>query len=331
MIRILSSSIAFTMITGCGAGTNFRNALPDEDVVQVPFPARGESAGGLVGTTASGLVGGPADFYTHTYYASRAVNGFALHVVRAVQRVAALPATSVSLDTAVWGPFSADGEPIEYRLTIRDLGAHQDWHAELRHKSASDFVLMAGGSFEPVSEELGRGWFAVDFDAIRSVNLAEPNRGRISYAFERTAEALNVRAYASRELAGTTEEAGYAYGKSAEGAGFVMFAVPENIAATSDFGFEDTGAKERLLIHSRWSASGSGRADALVAEGDLGSSAAIAAQCWNDRFASTFEAVGVDGTIRASSGDPSSCVADPEVPEATDLPDEDGVANPHVE
>ncbi|MBI4816193.1 MAG: hypothetical protein HY791_08045 [Deltaproteobacteria bacterium] len=330
---MLTGSLALSLATGCGNGADsFRDALPTKDVVEVSFPEGGASSRGLVGTTSSGLVGGPADFYTHSYYASRQVNGFAGHVVRAIQDVASHTPTQNDGHVAVWGPFSANGEPVEYKLTVAEEGDRFDWVAEIKHKSADQFSAMAAGSFVPGLPEEGMGWFAVDFEVIREANPAEGHRGQIAYSFERTSEGLAVRAFAREEQNGQNLEAGYAYGRGPDGSGFVMFSVPENFKESGDLGMEDTGAKERMLIHTRWTTIGAGRADVLVSEGDLGGHAVVGTQCWNDRYASTFEAMSFDGSLQAADGDPSGC-AEPEasVPDPEDVPVADDVLNPYGE
>lgn len=322
----------FTLLTtsllaaACAAPADeFRAALPSESDVTVEVPEQtSQSTNGLARQP---IVGEPAEFYTNTYYEARNINDFGRFVVDLVETITSYPATAVTEDAAVWGPFSEPREPNEFRLTVERHDApalHYTWALEGRPKSATDFTGLAGGDFEPSEvADQGRGWFVVDFEAIRALDPSEDGRGQIAYAFDKGPNGVAVRMLVqSFDDQGDVVHGGYAFGQSITGEGYVIFAFPSDI-------HEDDPTKpapEDLLIRSQWTASGAGRADVVARNGDLGPQTVYVAQCWDDTFVSTFELFTLDGTILGAQGDPSTCELEEETPEA--LPTVEDVANP---
>ncbi|MCK6548748.1 hypothetical protein L6R52_23085 [Myxococcota bacterium] len=326
-------TVALALAAGCAPReAELTAALPDRDVVTIELPA-GQNLQGLSTTTSGApLVGEPADMYTHTYYAARDLNGLGVGVVSLLEAITAYPATSMDETSAVWGPFSDSDEPNEHVLRIErvegDSSEHFVWAIASKHKSApiEDFVAIAAGAFEPAGGDDGRGWFAIDFDLIRTLNPQENGQGRIAYAYEKRGSEVGVLVhYEGLDETGAPSEASYGYGENGDGEKFVLFA----FAADIDDGNEGRTAKEDVVILSRWQ-HGPGRADLVATGGDLGASTAYGSQCWDATFVSTFEHVTVDGTILAASGDPASCalpVAEP--PSAEALPSAADVESPY--
>ena len=241
--------------------------------------------------------------------------------------IAAYPPTEINKQRAVWGPFSDEREPNEFKLTI----AHADndaplyvWAIQGRHKSQTELITIARGAFEPEGDDLGRGWFALDLDAIRQLDPTEDGRGRVAYAFEKTEAGVSVRMHLDAvDDAGEKVEAGYAYGEDAAGNGFVLFAFPESI--------NDAPLKENVLIRTRWTTNGAGRADVVAVGGDLEGDVARGSQCWDKTFVSTYESFALDGVVFAEAGDVDTCVVDrAELPTDGEIPSETDVQDPHA-
>lgn len=308
----------------------YLDALPDRDTVTVGLAEMNAQSSALHGTKKSALVGGAADFYTTSYYHARELNNLAGFVLSVLEAVTAYPATEIAVDRVTWGPFSDDGEPNEWRVVITrgEIGGQAvfQWSIDGRHKGAGDFRAVAAGAYEPRAAPHGKGWFVLDFDRIGELE-GKNDRGRIAYAYEKNADGVIVLAKASVvEDDGSKVEAGYAYGKDTEGAGFITFAFEADI----DEDDPSKPAKEQVLLRTRWTRAGHGRADVVASSGDLGTSRARFSQCWNDTFVSTYESIRLDGNLLAEDGDVSTCsLRDRAEPTIDEIPGEDEVKNPH--
>lgn len=324
---ILTIGLTGLVATACEPAAEYRAALPKADDVTVDVPAQGSSTRGLVGTTKSALVGEKSDWYSQTYHHAKDINTLGALVVNLVESIAALPASKVGEDFAVWGPHSDDNDPNEWMMTVQRIDdARYDWRIEGKHKADSDFVTLANGTFEPTGDDLGRGWFQLDFNAIAELDPTEDARGFIAYAFDKDKSGINVRVrFKGPDERGDNVVAGYAFGEKTSGEGFFIFAFPTSI----DEDENPQSADEDVLIRTRWIKGGAGRSDVVAQNGDLDRSIAQASQCWNDRFVSTYEVLKIDGNIKAEDGEARSCVL-PEamLPTDADLPEDTDVENP---
>lgn len=330
MKKLILTTLPLTLaFTACQRpGDEFREALPHRSDVTVAFPE--DAAQSSQGLSRQALVGEPAEYYTTTYYEARKINGFGAFVVNLVETITAYPPTTLDADVATWGPFSDDREPNEFRLTVERRDApslHYLWYLEGRPKSATDYTGLAGGAFEPSAvPDQGRGWFGVSFDNIRTLDPTEDGAGQIAYAFAKDDEGLAVQVvFQGLDATGAVATAGYLFGQRTTGEGFVSFAFPGDI----NDGDPTMPAQEDILLLSRWTASGAGRADIIATNGDLGTQALYGAQCWNDTFVSTFEAIVLDENILNAQGDPTSCRLGELQPES--LPDAESLVNPYAE
>lgn len=328
--RIQTITLAgLVFAVACEPAAEYRAALPKRSDVTVPVPERTSSSRGL-GASRQALVGEKSDFYTETYYTSRALNGLGRAVVDLVEGISNLPPTKVGEDRAVWGPFSDDAEPNEFMMTVERIDGdltRYDWRIEGKHKADERYATLASGTFEPTGDDLGRGWFELDFDAVRALDPTEEAKGRVAYAFEKTKEAVSVRLrFAGPNEDGEPVEAGYAFGEDAGGSGYILFAFPGDIHEEDKPG----SALEDVLIRTRWQQGGAGRADVVAKNGDLGDRVARASQCWDDRFISRYESFEIEGTLEAEVGKESACVLEEAMlPVTGELPKEADVANPY--
>lgn len=313
------------LATACARPADeFRSALPDREVVEVDFPEEESTSRGLIASQSQAVVGGPATYYTQTYYESRKINAFGKFMIDILEAVTAYPPTELAENRAVWGPFSEDDEPNEFRLVVEEVEAdvrHYRWALQGRHKSVEDFTDIAGGTLEPddTNTDYGRGWFVVSFENIRELDPSEDGRGTIAYAFVKNAEGVQVRVLFEGPNDGGTEIArgAYAYGKDIAGAGFVTFLLHGDM----DEGEAGKEALESLVIHSRWGATNVGRADVVATGGDLGRTVMHVSQCWDTRFTSTYERGAIDGATVVEDGDVTTCqIPDAQLPDETELP-----------
>lgn len=322
----LCLTLSSMIFAACGAPADeYRAALPKTQDVTVQYPE--QTAQSQNGLSRQALVGEPAEFYLNAYYESRKINGFGRFVVQLVETITAYPATTLTESSATWGPFSEDREPNEFQLHVQREEApsvHYTWALEGRAKSATDWTGLAGGAFEPeTTPDEGRGWFVVDFNAIKTLDPTEDGQGQIAYAFEKNAEGVAVQVlFQGVGEGGDTVNAAYVFGQRAAGEGFVMFAFPGDIHE----GDPSQPALEDLLIRTQWDASGAGRADIIATQGDLADQTVYGAQCWDDSFLSTFELFTLDGSVLGAEGDPETCRINESAPEA--LPDAEDLSSP---
>jgi hypothetical protein len=89
----------------------------------------------------------------------------------------------------------------------------------------------------------------------------------------------------------------YAYNETLDHGGDMVFDVNADIGGTT--------AAESLVIRSRWQSDGQGRGDARITGGDLGTTQAIASECWNTLFARVFYTDNVNW--QPTEGTVSSC------------------------
>ncbi len=324
---ILGLTFSSMIFVACGGPADeFRAALPGKSDVTVSYPE--QTAQSEAGLKHQAIVGEPADFYLNTYYESRKINGFGHFVVTLVETITAYPATTLTENSATWGPFSEDREPNEFQLHVERQDSdtlHYTWALEGRPKSSNDWTGMAGGAFEPSSvPDQGRGWFVVDFEAIRTLDPTEDGAGQIAYAFDKNADGLNVQVlFQAVDAQGNHAQAAYVFGERTTGEGFVMFALPADIHENDEISMP---AAEDLVIRTQWTASGAGRADVVATNGDLGEQTVYGAQCWDDTFVSTFELFTLDGTVLAAEGDPETCDLGEAGP--ANLPEPSDITNP---
>jgi hypothetical protein len=328
------------LVSACqGPESEFREALPSRQDVMVDVPsASGSSPQGLhaeskAGSLRQAIVGQPAEFYTDSYYVSRDLNALAGFLIEVLEAITKTKPSGLTETSAVWGPLSQPLEPNEYILNVDKKAAgplHYVWKLEGKPKGQSDdhYLVLAGGAFEPGAKaDRGRGWFAIEFDNIHQLNPTDKSHGRIEYALGRGDDGTLVFAhYKGPADDGTPTEAFYAYGIDTKTNGFMVFAFQGDI----DNGKDGKVAKEDVLIHTRWNSTGSGRADVFATKGDLGTSTAIASQCWGKTFVSSYETISIDGSVLETSGDASTCAfADTKVPKTSDLPKAADLINPH--
>ncbi len=333
MLLIFPLSLGLASSACVRPADEYRAALPTQDTVTVAVPDDASASQGQgLASTKRGVVGERADFYAHTYGAARDINGFGKFIVTLVQTVSDFPPTKLEADRAIWGPFSDNNEPNEWRMTSirKDTPQlHYLWKIEGRHKSEgdADWRIITGGAFEPAAGDDGRGWFGFDFDKLAELDPSEDGRGQVAYAFDKdSAKGVAVRVlFSGPDEQCQPSKAAYAFGEDLEGQGYIGFAARMNINDAED----NRPEQEDVVIFARWASSGAGRVDVIASGGDLEADRARGAQCWDESFISTFELftiIGDVGRILATDGDRATC----KLPEqdVQELPED--IANPYA-
>jgi hypothetical protein len=278
---------------------DFRNGVPRQETVEMKVPAQNGQAlrSDEVETRTLGLRGQIADTYLLTRTVSALVNGGGALTLALVKAIVSLPPTSVSGDTAVWGPGQGALDPVTWKLTVEHLGNHE-YRFELagRDRKLSDgpFTAVLSGKHAAsvdgsgrAIEGFGNGDFTLDWDARAKLPLAGSEVGSAHYTYARTSPSATVeidadfRQVKDDNRPGQRVDVTYRY-RSTPGAGGSMqfvHTVPPQMA--------QNGA--RWAVKSRWAADGTGRSDVRATGGDLPATfQATASECWDTGFASVF-------------------------------------------
>jgi hypothetical protein len=298
----LCSLSVFSLVGACrpmeDEVDDYRNGIPRQETVAMQVPADRQAGQALVVESQSqALRGGVAEFYLVTRNVSTVVNGAGAAVLALVKTVVSYPPTTVTADSAVWGPHRGGAlDPLMYKVTVKRVGDHQfDYTFEGRAKDAADsvpFVTLLSGSHTPVldgsghpRDGFGSGSFTLDWDARATLPAPGNEIGKAHYEYARpsaTAE-LSVDAKFTQvkddQHPGVRVDFDYLY-RSSPGAGGSMefvHTLPPNMA--------DQGA--RWKVKSRWTELGAGRSDVIASGANLPDNA-TASECWNSSFASVY-------------------------------------------
>jgi hypothetical protein len=273
----------------------FRNGVPREETVKMVVPA---AAGARleVESQAQALKGDTAEFYRLTRGVTLVVNGGAFFVGALVKAVVNHPPTSLTDDTAVWGPWSDALDPIEWKVTVKRVGDQQyDYRFEGRAKNTQNpyVVVLSGVHSAAVDaqgdplEGFGAGTFVLDWDARNTLPMPGKDIGKAEYRYARQSLTTTVeidakfRGVKDDERPGARIDVDYMYRKAPGGAGSMEFSylLPAAMA--------QKGA--RWAVKSRWQQTGAGRSDVRASGGDLPPSTTVTAnECWDQSFASQF-------------------------------------------
>jgi hypothetical protein len=293
-----ASLILAGLAAGCRpkleAADEFRRGVPREETVKVVVPDKGQAQGLTVEGQSQALRGGLADYWALTFGVTSVMNGGAAFVGVLVKTVISYPPTSLTADTAVWGPFSSALDPINWRVTVKRTGDNKFEYAfdgQSKIVASGPFVTVLAGTHtaavddqgDPI-EGFGAGSFTLDWDARQKLPLANPNEvGSASYSYSRLPGAdgtIDAQFHQVKDKdTGKLIDADYKYVHHQGGSGTMDF----SFDAAAQLGMADG----RATVRSRWQPDGAGRADATLTSSTL-PAAAAASECWSTTFQSTF-------------------------------------------
>jgi hypothetical protein len=250
-------------------------ALPHAEDVKIALP---ETAG-----SASNAVGDIATWYVATRDVTRSLNGGTAYVLVLVHTIVLFPATKIEGDTYTWGPHHDPLDPAEWMLVVTELDdGTYDWHLDghsLTDPTATGFETIIAGN----AHRDGTGDFTLDFDAAERVNpIDNDGRGVIGVTYDVNRHQLDMDVDSTEDVDGTLTDVhfDYTYQESADRSGDMVFSM---FADSADPGT----AKEEATLRSRWLATGAGRADVRLKNGDLDVEV-TASECWSTSFRRTF-------------------------------------------
>ena len=291
---------ASLMLVGCGRmdrEEEFRSVLPTQDMVKVKTP---EASGQALEVEGQSTQGGRSDMYTLTRFATVVVNGGTLAVLGLVDGVTKHRPTTVTENTATWGPHTEPLAPNTWKLTVKKLGnGTYSYTVSAKAKTADDsaFVDVITGSHtasvneadEPV-KGFGQGEFTIDWDKAQTLPEHDNNIGKLTVKYARVDDKSAVTVDAAFRQVRDDKDAtrrvdmDYRYAATPGQGGQFDFRKTEDFHKVSG-----STKQENLTIKSRWLQTGAGRSDVKMTGGDLPSGFdAKASECWDTTFASRF-------------------------------------------
>ncbi|MBT8495123.1 MAG: hypothetical protein KJO07_18905, partial [Deltaproteobacteria bacterium] len=307
-MKRFAALIALTTLAASGCVQNnepedaVREALPLASDVRVNVP---DEAGDQ-----QAALGEVSEYYALTRGISREFNGGAGFTLLLVHVIVQFPPTTVSGDTYTWGPFSDALDPSDYRLVVTDNGdGTYDWSLDGQSKidsSAGFITAVSGVAVEGAEPHRGSGSFTLNFDNMKildPVEHADSNGGIVEVTYD-LENRDGTQASIDMHIETTDDDANeivadYRYAENQDRSGDFQFSLPTDVD-------EDGSLLEDVVLRSRWLSDGSGRSDARVSGGDLGSDVAEVSQCWGTDFRTVFETASIPDLL-VEAGDEADC------------------------
>jgi hypothetical protein len=282
-MRITIGSLVASTVLGVSLGACVQpsdgphaiaRVLPRADDVKIQLPESAASNAFAVGDIAT--------WYVATRDVTRTLNGGTAYVLVLVHTIVLFPPTSHDGDTYVWGPHHEPLDPAEWRLSVTELAdGTYDWKLDGRNLTVANaaFETLIGGN----ANGDGTGDFTLDFDAAERVNpIDNDGKGVVTVDYDIVARRLDMNIDSVEDVNGiqTPVHFDYAYAENADRSGDMIFTI---LADTDDPG----ALEEEATLRSRWLATGAGRADIRLRNGDLDVEV-TASECWSSMFRRTY-------------------------------------------
>jgi hypothetical protein len=243
--------------------------------------------------------GETAGLYQVTVGATYLVNGTTGWLLAALASGVAHKPSSVTGDTAVYGPYTPYLSAITWRLTVTRTSFNAFTYildGQDKTQPASAWVTVISGSHAVTVDEndnaikgFGEGVFLIEWDKAKTL----PGRGSDTGTCEVHYGKVDPKSQAFVDVSlnnigtdGQPFNAEYRFTLESDNqAGTFQFALDLNLNI-----FDSTkAAAERLSIESRWQANGAGRSDVQAHDGDLVSPITVN-ECWDAAFVSQYYA-----------------------------------------
>ncbi len=294
-------------------GSEFAAGVPRSSTVAMAVPGSDSKALTVEGSSYA-LSGQVADWYLITRAVTVNVNAGALAVGGLVKLVTDYPATSVTLDSAVWGPWQGPLDPVEWKVTITRVAPHQyqyKFEGRDKHDASAAFVAILSGTHSPGLDAQGRemegfgtGSFTLDWNARATLPQPDSNVGTANYTYDHMDPAAVVsitakfRQVKDDNQPGKLVDVDYAFVQNpdADGSMDFLYNVPANATTAGGLG----------KVKSRWLWSGAGRSDVSVTTTD---SALIytVSECWDTNYLSIYKSVPLSSSATDNYGSEAAC------------------------
>lgn len=295
------------------AGSEFATGVPRSSTVAMAVPGSDTKAL-TVESSDHFLLGQTADWYLTTRAVTGVVNGAALAVGALVKLVTDYPATSETLDSAVWGPWQGPLDPIEWKVTVTRLALHQyayKFEGRDKHDASAAYVTVLSGTHSPgldaqgnEMEGFGAGTFTLDWNARASLPQPDNNVGTANYTYDHQGPATVVNITAKLRQVKDDNQPGklvdvdyvFVQNPGADGSMEFLYNVPASATAPGGLG----------KVHSRWLWSGAGRADVVVTTTDSSLTYTLS-ECWDTSYLSVYKSVPLSTSATDNYGAEASC------------------------
>jgi hypothetical protein len=290
---------------GCGNYSNddleFMNAVPERSDLSADLPARSP----LLSTS-------EAELAKATHDVVKIFNGALVNVLGLVEAIRAYAPTTRTPNGRIWGPVPADKQPGWQGRFRMDREADQSFSYafELEPVGAGEaaWIALLTGNFQPSPGiRRGVGSFTLNTEALRAASfpfdadLVKTRTLTVQYStkdFPITV-VLDLAAFTDLTLT-ASNSVHYEYGVQSNGQGAMKFTMTGDLIKT-------TAAIEVVAVTSAWLASGAGRADLTVQQGD--GAGLMQTECWDDAFNASYN--DKPWSPLEDTGDPSAC---PQIP-----------------
>jgi len=294
-------------------GSEFATGVPRADTVTMSVPA----SDGKALTVESGsyaLLGQTADWYLTTRNVSFTVNAGAIAVGTLVKLVTDYPPSSVTSDSAVWGPWQGPLDPIEWKVTIVRQAPHQyqyTFDGRDKHNQSAPYVTILSGThtagLDAEGQEMegfGAGTFLLDWDARATLPQPDGNVGTATYTYDHVGPAavVNIAAQFMQvkddSQPGKRVDVDYAFVQNPQADGRMDFVY--SVPATTD------SAGGVGTVRSRWLWSGAGRADVRVVPTNLAITYTVT-ECWDTSYLSVYKSTPLSTSPDDNYGSQADC------------------------
>jgi len=294
---------------GCGNYSNedleFMNAVPDQTDLAANLPVRSALATGT-----------EAELAKDTHDTVKIFNGILDSVLGDVEAIRAVQPTGRGPDSRTWGPFP-DTNPLqtawEWQFAMQreaDGSFSYAFNLEPLGAGGSAWLSLITGNFTPSpGVRRGAGSFTLTTAALRAAGFPfDPGLGKldtlmVTYQTKDfpISVVMNLVSFPNypTDLV-TTNSVHYEYGAQADGSGAMKFTMTGNLIPI-------TSAIEVVQVTSQWLASGAGRADLTVLQGD--GAGMMQSECWDTSFNATYNSK--PWSPSEDLNDPSFCPAIP--------------------
>jgi hypothetical protein len=309
MAMAWGACFAAALPLGCIAATD-----KSPDKFREPIPASSEVSLGVPGAASPGkttqAANAPASaapayakYYQFTRNVTDGVDMVTAWILGSVWFVVHLPPTTIDDHKATWGPGGDALSPVVWRLTVTEVADHEfDYELDGRPKAATSeaaFVaVLKGHGYGKAHPEHRNGSFSVDNDAARSLDPArnhDNGTAKVTYHLSSWPATIAVSLRPTLEPSWT--DIGVAH--KSDGSGQVDISAYGDVEDVKDKNLED------IVLHSRWAATGAGRADVQVSGGDM-PQLVKASECWSTSFLQSYYTDNVG--MQPTEGDASACV-----------------------
>jgi hypothetical protein len=293
-VPIVAAALSGCLIQEDKNADKFREAIPSASDVKLKEPTNGspttapQSAPGL--SPLDNTPGAYAKYYKFTRDIFDGVNLGTGYILGAVTLLVMTPPSTLSGGEAIWGPGSEALSPAEWRFRATEIADGEIEYFFEGHPKTSDrtddwLPILHGKGYSKHHANHRQGWFELNYENANTLDPARLNadndsgKTTVNYALTSYPITINCKLEPNRpgvliNIVTTAEKSG---------GGKV------DIQGTEDLDASKATKLEDISMHSRWLATGAGRADVTLSGGDLPAGTVVqASECWSTSFARDF-------------------------------------------